>query len=387
MKILLISGSHIMGGAERASLQLVQGLVERGHSVEALCPAAGEWRATLAKAGLRVHPAAMGGSLNLLAPFIIARAVAKVRPDLLMVTTSDQWVWSCLTPLGTGAPRLLLVRHMAIPLPLRVRRLAGRRAGAIVAVSRSVGRSLLADSAIAPGLVHVIPNATRFAPRTTVPDQEERHGARAALGLPIAGRWIGFLGGINRGKGIEDVMAAARHANEILGDVRLLVCGRKDPRRDTPECAELALRYGLEDRVHYLGHIDDVKPALIAADVVAIATRSTLGEGLAQTAIDALACGTPIAAYALGGITDVVGDTGPAAVLARPDDVEGLAGAVTRLLADPDLANRIAREGLVRTREAFDPKRMIDSYERLFTDLLASREGKSPRPARRPSQA
>ena len=137
----------------------------------------------------------------------------------------------------------------------------------------------------------------------------------------------------------------------------------------------------MEDRVHYLGHIDDVKPALIAADVVAIATRSTLGEGLAQTAIDAMACGTPIAAYALGGITDVVGDASPAAVLARPDDIEGLAAAVTRLLADPDLADRIAREGLVRAREAFDPKRMIDSYERLFTDLLASREGKSRRPA------
>ncbi len=296
MKILLISGSRIVGGAERASLQLVHGLVERGHSVEVLCPA-GEWRAALATAGLRIHPAPLGGSLNLIAPFIIARAVAKVRPDLLMVTTSDEWVWSCLTPLGNP---LVLVRHMAIPLALRVRRLAGWRAAAIVAVSRTVRESLLADSAIAPGLVHVIPNAMRFAARTAVPDHEDRRAARAALGIAAAGRWVGFLGGINRGKGIEDVMAAARHANETLGDVRLLVCGRKDPRRDTPECAELALRYGLEDRVHYLEHIDDVKPALIAADVVAIATRSTLGEGLAQTAIDAMACGTPIAAYALG---------------------------------------------------------------------------------------
>ncbi len=379
MKILLISGSRIIGGAERASLQLVQGLIERGHSVEALCPAAGEWCDALAKAGLRVHPARLGGSLNLLAPFIIARAVANVCPDLLMVTTSDQWVWSCLTPTGAAAPPLVLVRHMAIPLPLRVRRLAGRRASAIVAVSRSVGRSLLADSAIAPGLVHVIPNATRFAPRITVPDQEERHGARAALGLPIAGRWIAFLGGINRGKGIEDVMAAARRANDTLGDVRLVVCGRKDPRRNTPECGELAQRYGLENRVHYLGHIDDVQPALIAADIVAIATRSTLGEGLAQTAIDAIACGTPIAAYALGGIIDAVGDTSPAAVLARPDDIEDLAAAVTRLLADSELANRIAREGLIRAREAFDPMRMIDSYERLFTDLIASRAGNSRR--------
>src|SRR5262249_46223356 len=150
------------------------------------------------------------------------------------------------------------------------------------------------------------------------------------------------------GKGIEDVMAAACRAQETLGDVRLLVCGRKDPRRNTSECAELAQRYGLEDRVRYLGHMDDVKPALIAADVAAIATRATLGEGLAQTAIDAMACGTPIAAYSLGGITDVVGETNPAAVLARPDDFEGLSVAVIRLLADSKLAARIAGDGLVR---------------------------------------
>lgn len=373
MKILLISGARIVGGAERAGLQLVQGLLERGHSVEMLCPGAGQWHAALAKAGLRVHPAPLGGSLNLLAPFIIARTVAKVCPDLLLVTTSDQWVWSCLTLLGAAGPRLVLVRHMALPLPLRVRWLAGWRAGAIVAVSPTVRDSLLADSAIAPALVHVIPNAMRFAPRTAVPDHEERHAARAALGLAVAGRWIGFLGGINRGKGIEDVMAVARGVNATLSDVRLLVCGRKDLRRDTPDCAELAQQYGLEGRVHYLGHVDDVKPALIAADVIAIATRSTLGEGLAQTAIDAMGCGTPIAAYALGGITDVVGAASPAAVLARPDDVEDLSGAVTRLLADSELAARVARDGLIRARQTFDPARMIDSYERLFTDLLASR--------------
>lgn len=104
---------------------------------------------------------------------------------------------------------------------------------------------------------------------------------------------------------------------------------------------------------------------------MAIATRSALREGLAQTAIDAMACGTPIAAYALGGITDVVGETtNPAAILARPDDIDDLSGALARMLADPDLAARLAQSGLQRARESFDPGRMADQYEQLFAHLL-----------------
>ncbi len=194
MKILLVSGSRIIGGAERASLQLATGLVDRGHDVEVLCPAQGEWYGALSAAGIRTHPAAIGGALNLLTPFLIARHINRVRPDLLMVTTSDEWVWSCLTPRQARNPRLVLVRHMGLPLPFRVRWLAGRRSDAIVAVSRSVRDSLLIDSAIAPALVDVIPNAVRFAIAPRRSRTEDRARARNSLGLPPAGRLIAIFG-------------------------------------------------------------------------------------------------------------------------------------------------------------------------------------------------
>ncbi|HEV3112544.1 MAG TPA: glycosyltransferase family 4 protein [Candidatus Binataceae bacterium] len=373
MKILLISSSRIVGGAERVTLQLAQALLERGYGVEALCPAGGEWHAAASAARIPVHPAAIGGALNLLTPFLIGRTVSATRPDLLMVITSDEWVWACLRPRRATRPRLILVRHMALPLPFAVRWLAGHRADAIVAVSRSVRQSLLTDSAIAPSMVHLIPNATRFPARQSIPDSGERMRARSLLGLPAAGRWIGFVGGVNLGKGIEDAMLASRHANQSLGDVHLLVCGRKDPRRDIPGCEELARRHGMEQRVHYLGHLDDVTPAIIASDLVVIATHSTLREGLSQTAIDAMACGTPIAGYALGGITDAVGDTDPAAVLACPDDIEDLGHAVTRLLQDAELAARVAQRGLDRARPEFAPALMAGRYEQLFSAFLADR--------------
>ncbi len=375
MKLLLISGARIVGGAERVTLQLGAELMARGYQVEALCPSAGQWRTALTRAGIVAHPAPIGGALNFLTSFVIAQAAGTFRPDLLMVTTSDEWVWACLTPRRACAPRLVLVRHMGLPLALRVRRLAGWRADAIVAVSHSVRQSLLAGSAIAPGKVRVIPNAVRFAINSRVPDPLQRRLARTSLGLPEGGRWIGFLGGINLGKGIEDVMVAAGRANRMLGDVHLLVCGSKDLRQRTPDCGELARRCGIEEIVHYMGQLDDVIPAITACDVLAIATHRALREGLAQSALDAMACGTPIAAYALEGVIDAVGETDAAAVLARPDDVADLGAAIIGLLSNPELAASIARRGLDRARAEFEPAQMADRYEQLFGALTADRAG------------
>jgi glycosyltransferase involved in cell wall biosynthesis len=371
MKLLLVSSARIIGGAERVTLQLAQMLLERGHPVEAICPHGGPWRGALVKAGIRTYPRMIGGAVNLFAPLAIARTVAISRPDLLMVTTSDQWVWSSLTPRSARMPRLVLVRHMGLPLSYRLRWLVGRRADAIVAVSDSVRETLLEDYAIPAGKVHTIVNATRFPVRQTIPNVAERMRARSALGLPAAGRWVGFLGGINLEKGIEDAMVAVRRTNQPLDDVKLLVCGRKNTRHKTPDGDDLARRHGLQSQVHFLGHLDDVIPAIIASDAIIIATRSKLREGLAQTAIDAMACGTPIVAYALGGVTDVVGKGEPAAILARPDDVDQLSFALTRLLEDSKLAGEIAARGLDRARRQFDPALMADRYERLFERLLA----------------
>ena len=71
MKILLISGSRIVGGAEHATLQMAHGMLERGHTVDALCPVEGEWRAALSAAAFPVHTGFIGGALNLLTPSVI----------------------------------------------------------------------------------------------------------------------------------------------------------------------------------------------------------------------------------------------------------------------------------------------------------------------------
>jgi glycosyltransferase involved in cell wall biosynthesis len=368
MNVLWICGSRIVGGAERATLQIAALLRARGHAVGAMCPADSRLQPLLTEQHLAAQSAPLGGATNLRALTAIRRALAASAPDVALVTTADEWVWACLAKRRSVPPRLVLVRHMALPLSWRVRWLAARRADAVVAVSQAVRDSLGGRLGIPPQRLHVIHNPVRFAPRRAVPTADERARARQALGLSPHGRWVGFFGGLDRNKGIADAAHAVRQAGAALGSTHLLLCGRADGRA-APSSQTVARRFDLDGRLHYLGETDRVEEALTAVDVVVMATHRRLSEALPATLIEAMACGTPVAAYATGGMREVIGVDGQAGRLATADDPADLARVLVEVLRDPAGAARMAQDALTRARELFDPQQAADRYEQLFSAL------------------
>ena len=370
MKILWICGSRILGGAERVTLQLATLLGARNHSVEALCRPDSGVAPALKRAGLATHSAWLGGPLNFRAVSVIRSALDDIAPDVALVTTADEWVWSCLALRRAPRSRLVLVRHMAVPLNWRVRWLANR-ADAVVAVSDAVRRSLLGKVGVRPERIHVIHNPVRFAPRAVPPRPHERARARAALALPEGGRWVGFFGGLSRAKGLRDVMSAVSRANAQLGTTNLLVCGRSGDGGEPWSPTELTREFGLEGRVRHLGEIEHIEEALTAVDVVVLATHSVLSEALPATLLEAMACGTPVLAYATGGVVEAIGEDERAGRLVRPDDIDHLSRTLVEVLADPTGAQQMAVVALERTRSLFDPQQAANRYEQLFHALCS----------------
>jgi len=358
MRILWICGARVAGGAERTTAQVAALLRQRGHALAVAHPPGSRLAALDALGALERLEAPLGGARNLRAWAAVARLLAQRRPDVALITTVDEWVWACLSRCPP-ATRLVLARHMALPLARRVRWLAARRADAVVAVSEAVRDSL---AGVPAERLHVIHNPVRFAPRAAPPTAEERRAARAALGLPASGHLIGFFGGGDAAKGLADVLAAVRAVARALGETHLLVCGRGAVGA-LPAAAELA------GRVHARGEIDDVAGALTAADVVVMATQRRLSEALPATLLEAMACGTPVAAYATGGMREAIGADGVAGRLAAPDDAGDLARVVTAILADREAATRLGVAALARVRTLFDPARAADRYEQLFASL------------------
>lgn len=163
-----------------------------------------------------------------------------------------------------------------------------------------------------------------------------------------------WTGRITPEKGLHMAIAAAHQAGvplHVAGPV-----GQEDYARET-----LAL---LGPRDRYLGHLDGDE----LEDVVRTATVQVVSpawdEPYGLVVAEALACDTPVAAFDRGGIPEVVDDS--CAVLAPPDDVDGLAAAILLATAIPPGRARRRAETVACHRV------MVDAYERLFEDAVVA---------------
>ena len=138
---------------------------------------------------------------------------------------------------------------------------------------------------------------------------------------------------------------------------------------DGPERASLeslARELAIEDRVTFLGPVDDVPGLIAGAQIVAHPSKS---EGLSNTILEAMAEGVPVVATAVGAAPEIIED-GRSGLLVPPGCPESLAASLGRLIDDPDLRDRLGREGLRYVRRECDESQVADGYERLFRRLL-----------------
>lgn len=128
---------------------------------------------------------------------------------------------------------------------------------------------------------------------------------------------------------------------------------------------------GLSERVELLGERRDVVDLLAASDVFVLSSTS---EAMPMSVLEAMAAAVPVVGAAVGGIPELVEDevTG---LLFEPRDVDGLAAALRRLLADRDLRRRLGEAGRERARTKFDVTRFRAAHATLYLDQLRSVNG------------
>jgi glycosyltransferase involved in cell wall biosynthesis len=219
-----------------------------------------------------------------------------------------------------------------------------RLADVVLAVS-SASAVALAEAFEVEGLV-VIPNAA--------PAVSERVAKRAANDPPTAVYFGGFANPVKGGSVLLDALARSEAAG-----LRVVLAG--------PGELPPAGRTLVEDGVEWRGWLDPPERdrTLRTADIFILPSTS---EGLPMALLEALANGLAIVATEVGGVPDVV-DPEREALIVPPADPTGLAEALGRLAANPDLRDRLGRAARERARR-LGPAAVAARIDAVYRRLL-----------------
>jgi glycosyltransferase involved in cell wall biosynthesis len=105
-----------------------------------------------------------------------------------------------------------------------------------------------------------------------------------------------------------------------------------------------------------------------AADATLVASEV---EAFGRIAAESQACGTPVVAFAIGGIPEVARE-GEGGSLCALGDAQGLARGLTRLFEEPEFRRQQARAGLESVRSRFGLERITQEYVELYRRVLAT---------------
>ena len=249
------------------------------------------------------------------------------------------------------------------------RELIARRADAFIAVSREDERKMAEIERIPRSKLRLVANG--------IPDPLPGSGAdvRAELGIDADAPVIGVVATLRPQKALDVLIGAADHLRRDFPDLRVLIAGGVDSQipEEKVRIRELIAARGLERTVLMLGLRLDIPDVLAALDV---AVLSSDYEGSPLALMECMEAGLPIVATAVGGVPDVVED-GVTGLLTPPRDPGALATAVSRLLADRELAERMGEAGRTRRRTVFTIDATTRAVESLYEELYAAKAAHS----------
>lgn len=185
---------------------------------------------------------------------------------------------------------------------------------------------------------------------------------RAEIGIPSAAPVAAMVSCLKPQKAPVDFVKVAAKVLEAVPDAHFIQAGDGELR---DEVLAEAGRLGISGRFHLLGWRRDVREIIHASDVIVL---TSLWEGLPRVIPQAMAAGKPVVATAVDGTPEAVRD-GVNGFLARPHDIDYMAGKVALLLSDKGLAARMGRAGRELVAE-FDEGRMLDDLSALYEELL-----------------
>jgi glycosyltransferase involved in cell wall biosynthesis len=330
-RLLLVSHTGLVSGAERVLVRLAEAAAERGFDVRAAAPP-GPLRDVLGPAVVDILPlpelklpaGPRGAAAGVLAARSAAAAGRLRAAGAEVVVANGLLALPALRLARLRAPVAWLVHDVLHRRDqLATLRLAGGAVTLAVAVSEAVARPLRGR-----GLpTVVVRNGTPWPPAV---------GPAAPVSPPV----VGCAALLTPWKGHEVLLEAVARLGRP--EVHLELAGGTFP-KDAAYEARLRRRAAEADlagRVHFLGQVDDVMRTMRRWTVAVIASVDP--EAAPLTLLEAMSLGVPVVGTEIGGTPEVIGEAG---LLVPPGEAGAMARAIAALLDDEALRRRCAEAG------------------------------------------
>ncbi|MFK7739496.1 MAG: N-acetyl-alpha-D-glucosaminyl L-malate synthase BshA [Planctomycetota bacterium] len=161
-------------------------------------------------------------------------------------------------------------------------------------------------------------------------------------------------------KRIADVVRAFAAIQREM-PARLLLCGDGP---DREHALAVAADLGCSHRVEHLGMSDKIEDVLPRADLFLSASET---ESFGLSMLEAMSCGVPCVSSDVGGVAEVLGETGRLVPLANPD---AMAAAAIDVLSDATRYKALAKAARTRAIEQFSTERIVEQYEAIYERVL-----------------
>jgi glycosyltransferase involved in cell wall biosynthesis len=361
MRVLHVLAELKPSGAEMMLAAAGPAFAGRGVESEILSTGsdAGDMAPRLASAGYRVHHLPFGKTPSYF--LRVFRLMRSGRYEVIHLHTERANFWFGLVALAARPTRVVRTIHSVFSFhgALRrrrgfQRRVLGRLGVTHVACSRSVQMNERARFGLETRYVPNWYDSGRFYTRSEL----ERSEARQSLGISEAESVIvtaGNCADVKNHAALITALARIRHTGRVV----YLHAGSEEP--GYPERV-LARTLGIEDKIRFLGLVDDVPGIFAASDLFAM---PSLYEGFSVALLEALACGLPALLTEVPGLVDFR-ELDSGLVYAEPT-AESLARSLESLLARSRLELRsesFASEETVKS--SFGLEAGVERYVQLY---------------------
>ncbi|AXE90264.1 glycogen synthase [Streptomyces sp. Go-475] len=341
------------------------------------------WGEGRADGVLRHRPwSALDGANDALRTFSVDLAMAAALQGRELVH-SHTWYANLgghLAKLLYGIPHVMTAHSLEPLRPWKAEQLGGgyelsswaertaiEAADAVIAVSGAMRDDILGCyPALDPEKVHVVHNGIDTG--LYRPD----HGTDALdrIGLDRSRPYVLFVGRITRQKGVPHLLRAVR---DIDPAAQVVLCaGAPDTPEIDREFRELFAELSeVRDGVYWIPKMLPRPEVIQLLTHAALFVCPSVYEPLGIVNLEAMACGTPVVASAVGGIPEVVDDGRTGLLVPAGDGFEaGLARAMDTVLGDPEAARRMGEAGRERAVGEFGWDAVARRTVRLYEEIV-----------------